>query len=407
MQWKSDLRGEMKRLALIPAVLLFFSSYGLGQQKEKKIMEDGVEVVINHLEPYKVKRRAVSLKLEKKFTIDLERDDLADLGIFEVAGFDVDSEGKIYLVSSRSSGNFIFKFDERGAFIGSFCKQGQGPGEIQAVSYMRINERDEILLANGARDRLVVLNKFGELLKEIPIAYNHVIATLLKSGNILAMKSVRTGLGVIHFPIVICDPDLNEIKTLNPWQKMHNFAMAKELNGLRLVLDYSQWSVSNEFIYIGNQERGYEFLVYDFGGSMIKKIRKEYKQVKVPQQVKEQVLEKAKNNPDVRNKIYFPDYMPPFQYYFTDDIGRLYVMTYEKGERAKEFVFDVFNPDGFFISRIVLDNSGNPLGPAPAWDFPAAWGGPFDARARNNLLYHLRAKASGYQELVVYDMIWK
>jgi hypothetical protein len=397
----------MKKFALISVILIFFSFYGLGQQKEEKTMEDGVEIVINHLEPYKVKGQEVSLKLEKKFVIDLERGDLADLGIFEVAGFDVDSEGKIYLASSRSSGNFIFKFDELGKFMSSFCKKGQGPGGIQGVSSIRINERDEILLANGARDRLVVLNKFGELLKEIPIAYNHVIATLLKSGNILAMKSVRTGLGVIHFPIVICDPDLNEIKTLNPGQKMHNFAMAKELNGLRLVLDYSQWSVSNEFTYIGNQERGYEFLVYDFGGSLIKKIRKEYKQVKVPQPIKEQVLEKAKNNPDVTNKIFFPDYMPPFQYYFTDDIGRLYVMTYEKGEREKEFVFDVFNPDGFFISRIVLANGGNPRGPAPTYDLPPAWGGPFDARARNNLLYHLRAKASGYQELVVYDMIWK
>ena len=90
--------------------------------------------------------------------------------------------------------------------------------------------------------------------------------------------------------------------------------------------------------------------------------------------------------------------MPPFQYFFTDDAGRLYVMTFEQGEKPEEYIYDIFNPEGLFIGRMSLDNSGN--------EVTAKWGGPFEAKARSNHLYSLRIKTSGYMELVVYKMIW-
>ncbi len=69
--------------------------------------------------------------------------------------------------------------------------------------------------------------------------------------------------------------------------------------------------------------------------------------------------------------------------------------------------FDIYNPEGFYICRTVLDNSQNLLGGPPFQGLPAPWGGPYDVKVRNNILYCMRGKDSGYQELVLYKMIWQ
>ena len=168
---------------------------------------------------------------------------------------------------------------------------------------------------------------------------------------------------------------------------------------------------SKGYIYIGNKFNGYEFLVYDLNGTLVKKIRKDYNPVKISQQLKDNVIKRfdtpSYNQDNIKEKIFFPNNMPPFQYFFSDDDVRLYVMTYERGEGEKDFIYDIFNPEGIFIGRTVLDNSGNILGAPPFQELTFPGGGPYDARVKNHRLYYLRGKKSGYQELVVSKMTWE
>lgn len=399
-----------KILFLLPA---FFFLFHCGAEKSdiEKIREDGVEVVINHLEPYKIKNETTSLILDEELIIDFERDDIATLGISDITGFNVDSSGNIYVGSFLSSENFVFKFNGQGKYISSFCHNGQGPGEVQRLGNWRINENDEVLITNRARDRLIVLDTSGNLIREVPIAADHITATLLKSGKILAMQLIRKPGEGLFYPIIISDIDFENSKIIRQGQRLQNYVAAKELNGLELALDYAQWSISNGYIYIGNRFNRYEFLVYDLNGTLLRKIRKEYNPVKVPQKLKEEVIKRfdtpSGNQYHIKNKIFFPNYMPPFQYFLSDDIGRLYVMTYESGNKEKEFRYDIFNPHGVFIGRIDLDNSGNTLGAPPLQELSFPGGGPYDVRVKNNRIYYLRAKESGYQELVVCGMKWE
>jgi hypothetical protein len=83
-------------------VLLFVSMLllhcGPGQDQVEKTVEDGVEVIINHLEPYEVKGKPNNLFLEEEFRIDTEKDEIAETGLTDISnrGFGVDSEGSIY-----------------------------------------------------------------------------------------------------------------------------------------------------------------------------------------------------------------------------------------------------------------------------------------------------------------------
>ena len=127
---------------LICLIIVSFILTGCAQKSEKaeRIIENGVEVIINHLIPYKIKGEPSTFRLEEELVIDTEREDLAELGIGGIDEYDIDSEGSIYFASRGQ----LFKFDKEGNFIQAIGRKGQGPGEFQGVHTLRITSSGEI-----------------------------------------------------------------------------------------------------------------------------------------------------------------------------------------------------------------------------------------------------------------------
>lgn len=395
----------MRRFVTSILILFLFSGCGPKQQQVEKRVEDGVEVVVNHLEPYQTKGEPSTLFLEEELIIDFEIEELTELGITQINLFDADSEGSIYFSCPDREENQILKFNKNGNFETSFGPKGQGPGDINRLTNIRIDELDKIIIADDGK-KLCVFDIKGKLIGQVKVAPNYRMSTFLENENILAMKEDSDQFlekGFVTLPIVLSNRRLEEIAILYQGQKAKNWIRAEELNGLRLSTNLFLWSISNERIFIHNEINGYEFIVYDLEGNLVKKIRKEYHPVKVTKQTKEKVLQIFESprlkELKISDKVYFPDFMPPVQYFFTDNSGRLFVMTYEKGEGPEEYMYDIFNPDGLFIGRTSLANSGNKN--------TAAWGGPFEVKAKNERLYCMRIKESGYQKLVIYKMKWE
>ena len=97
-------------------------------------MKDGVEIVLNRIEPYSIKGELSTFTLEEEFSIDTEDDKIAELGLTDIGGyFDADSNGNVYLVNPKGNESIIFQFDRDGNFISSFSRRGQGPGELQPL----------------------------------------------------------------------------------------------------------------------------------------------------------------------------------------------------------------------------------------------------------------------------------
>ena len=70
---------------------------GPKQDAVERYIEDGVEVVVNHIEPYQISGWR-SLSLELLLSIDTEQEEILELGIPDILGFDVNSRGEIFLV---------------------------------------------------------------------------------------------------------------------------------------------------------------------------------------------------------------------------------------------------------------------------------------------------------------------
>jgi hypothetical protein len=121
----------------------------------------------------------------------------------------------------------------------------------------------------------------------------------------------------------------------------------------------------------------------------------------VPDELKQEIegmKKKLKGSP-LWDQIYIPSYMPLFQYFFTDDEGRLYVLTSEKDKNLGMNICDIYNPEGVFIGR-------KSMGYFDLLKFIYLTQ-PLDIIAKGGRLYCLREKESGFKELLAYKMNWE
>jgi outer membrane protein assembly factor BamB len=384
-------------MILFTLVFLSLLSCSSDQNEVEKIMEDGVEVVINHIEPYIIESEPTKLTLEKEFTIDSELDEMAEVGLTDIGVyFAVDSKGNIFLNNYENKESMIFKFDNAGSFIRSFARKGQGPGELQGRNftslYLAITEKGNIAVSDFG-NKLIIFNNEGDYIKEFKLDSETIFSTPLSNGNYFSYIRAMSATGdyINDNPLVLQNSDFEEIKVLDR-QKIPNPIVGKRLKASYHILSSS---VSKGKIFTGFQERGYEIYVYDFEGQLKQKIKKEYKPVPVSETFKKKFMEPFERPlfKDIRNKIYFPDSMPAFHSLYSDDEGRLFVKTYEKGENPGEYLYDIFNADGIFIYRISLNVLHDESG--------------VYALVKNGKLYCLTEKESGYKEIVIYSISWK
>jgi len=92
---------------------------------------------------------------------------------------------------------------------------------------------------------------------------------------------------------------------------------------------------------------------------------------------------------------YVPDPLSPIRFFKVDDDNRLFVMTYEKGKRPGEFMYDIFNPEGVFVGRKNLNLRWADL----------FFGVKYQA-IKNNRLYCYRENHDGYIEMVISKIKW-
>lgn len=385
----------MKKNIFLSLILIFVSTCGPKYERPKKIVEDGVEVILNHNEPNKIEAEPTTFTLIEELMIDTEKDEIAEAGLTDPKTFDVDSKGNIYILNEGQTESFIFKFDGQGYFITSLGRRGQGPGEIQFPSGFVIGHQDEIIVTDYGNKKLIIYDGSGSLIQETSTDINIWEINPLKNGKYLIVKRLidPEGQYLYQFPILLCDNDFRTIEELDR-QKIPNFLNKK---GMTLSPYIFMYSVTSDRIFVGNAVRGYDIWVYDFDGNLVRKIKKEYKSGDKEEFIKD-IKKNLSEDVSQEKKVEFPSQLPPFKTLFSDDYGRLFVMTSEKGKGSGEYVVDIFNSDGIFIGRTSLKSLFTMLTPGPLYPY---------IRIQEDRLMCLLRKDSGYKALVVYRMTWE
>ena len=382
----------MKKLIWL-CLISFLMLYCKPTKEEiEKYTEDGVEVVVNHLEPYKLTSEPTHLYLEEQLTIDTENENIVETGLTNIFYFDVDSDGNIYFLNDRSQENFILKFDRNGNLVTAFGRMGQGPGELQGPILPVITSQGEVFIMDTGQRKLCYFTKEGDFIKNIPQEGSTIALFPLENGNYLSVSAVFDPESdyIMQYPFSLFSSDFKQIKELDS-VKFPNYLKGKKQKAINTGFLFS---ITKRNIYIGNEERGYEISVYDLDGNLLRKIRKDYRKVRIPE---EYIEEHSEGMSDLwKQRTYFPEYFPPFQCAFVDDKGRLFVITNEKGNRPGEYICDIFNPEGIFIARAGMTGI---VDTPPQIYLPPI--------ARKDLLYCIEEKESGYKKFVVYKMKWQ
>lgn len=378
----------MKKLLGCLTGTLVLLSCGSRTSQVDRIRENGIEVVLNHIKPYQIKGQPSELSLEKVLSIDLERNDLAEAGLGSAGEWDADEQGNIYVVGFKNKENFIYRFDPTGGLTMSFGRRGQGPGELQWPFLGGVSDKNEISLVDYGQ-KFVVYDTTGRLLREVKLKRHALHIDALSNNRFLVFGS-RPELfsaGTFVDALVLCGPDFEEIKILDRYENV--------MDNSRQV-PYFMWRVSGDRIFVVNQARGYEIWVFDLEGNLVRKIRKQYRPVRVTDQIKDAILGPEQRRAGIPQDRYFPDPLPPLNQFFADDEGRIFVMTYEPGPNPGEYLWDIFNPEGVFVGRKALNIVWATLYRGPRYTF-----------ARKGRLYCHEEKESGFHELVAYRMIWE
>jgi hypothetical protein len=322
------------------------------QEKVEKIVENGVEVIINRLEPYQMKRGSSTFEMDKEVTVNTEREDLAGLGISRIRSADVDRDGNVYFISNAQ----IFKFDSQGKFIQIIGQEGKGPGEIHRGGGLRITDDQKISLYDAGNRKFLFFNNNGSLVKEIKDTSKISVfgtAIYLDNRNFLFEELKFDPEGKeMSYHLTVLDEDFDKIKDLNGKVTRENPLQSTRYN---LFDPYFSYQITEDRIYLANPQReNLEIEIFNLQGEPLKKIKKQSKKIKIPDEYKQEIIDSMNEGSMwdlLKDKVYMQASFPPFKSFCVDDEGRILVETYEKGENPHEYIFEIFNSDGVFAGR--------------------------------------------------------
>jgi hypothetical protein len=388
----------MRRISSCFLVIILLVFCRANHPQVEKITENGVEIILNHLEPYRVPGEPSAVVLEKEFVIDAESPDLFKAGLTDIFRFGVGTDGSIYVAQRpRKDVPVVFKFDKTGHLQNSFGRVGQGPGEIERCAYFGVIGRDEVYVLDAQGKRITTFASSGELVKEAHLPTSSIGAIPLENGNFLAPRSdVSPNEGQEEIAFDLLDRQFVLVKV------MHSFKFPVQHMGVAKINAYltnPTGSYELDRIYVGLPGRDYEVLVFDLKGNLLRKIRKDYAPVMVTAAFRNEALARLPQGSPVAGRLEFPNYKPSFQYMFADEKGRLFVATSEIDAASGQNICDVFDASGVFICRAVVGY----------YDLLRMYweGVTLDVVARNGRFFVLHEKDNGYKEIVVSKALWR
>ena len=308
--------------------------------------------------------------LEKILSIDTENDEVAERGLTDIQYFDIDTEGKLYIVNPKAKENFIFILNRDGQIVSAFGSQGQGPGELQSPLELVISDQNEIFITD--RGKVVVFSNSGQVIKDFRIDSEYQKVIPLNSERYLVIAVKLDEDFSQSFQVILCSSQMEELKILDS-SKIESFKKAIKVNIIPTLVHFEK---SHSHVFTGHTDK-YEIRVFDFEGQLLKNIEKASEAVLLSEQDRKRYEKNLERYPpDLRESFFIPDVFPPIRNIAALGDKWLFVQTYEETDEGSS-VYDVFDADGKFAGRTDLEG--------------------YRVKFKGDHVYCLKQKESGYK----------
>lgn len=286
----------------------------------------------------------------------------------------VDENGDVYLLDSQLSE--VRVFSPRGEFLRTMGREGDGPGEFRNALDMFLLPEQRVGVLQLAPGRIVQFTREGEPAGDHPLPRREGGAppTLLE-GDVMGENLVlitsenqfQEGRIDITRALVLIDPQGRE--------KARFLQTVRELSFVKFHFDETawlsfdeRWAVSpNGSLYAPTNFLDYQIVMWDVDGNRRRVITRDYEHRKRTPEQKEEMRETF----DLFLQDQLPDYEIEVSDYDQDMVGiyprengELWVLT-SRGTRDRPEgslgVFDVFDADGRYATRVTLRGEGDPL----------------------------------------------
>jgi hypothetical protein len=336
------MKSTSKYRGLIPAAIISVVLLGpRGPGQVAKIeQKDGLTIVHNPKQPVRKKGVPSTLTLKQDLRIG-EGLKGEDYMFSQIGGVAVDIEEDIIVIDEKEI--LVRVFDKTGKHIRTFGKRGQGPGEFTGVARIVLKGGKDIVLLDRANGRFSYYSKKGECLKEIKLGKNLVSRVKPDSqGFIYADTMIRDGTNVID-SIMKFNPEFENYVTVAEIKRTVNY---REFNP---VSEWYMYTVMEDDRFVWGRNTDYEFTILNQEGKPSIKIIKDYDPAKITREEREKMIAERFGEQGVPDFITLklPDHYTPWLYFFCDDVGGIYVRTFEKNDQGR-LKWDYFDKDGIY-----------------------------------------------------------
>jgi len=240
-----------------------------------------------------------------------------------------------------------------------FGKMGAGPGELipddEISLHLRLVEGNIFL---NSQTKMVHYGKEGKLIKEKAFTFVSMQVAPLGEGYAAVKVTPGGSVGAIKLAVVLCDSQLNPLKTLVSFDKDE----AANFGKIVIPTPYIYLQCGKDTLYVwGGNQRDFEVKVFDKRGNPLPSIQMPYERLELTDSLKKEVIEwfktgRFRNVPaEVFQRLYFLDYLPAVRNVAvagSHSGDRVYIQTYKQQGGDSEFF--VFDGHGKFLKRIFL-----------------------------------------------------
>jgi hypothetical protein len=340
---KKSIRRLMPILLLPMLALVFSASCRKGASIWKGTMqtENGVVIVENPAEPL---YKNASLDLTEELSIG-GKNATGDSELAEVYRLDVDSANNIYVLDHKLSIIKVFNMD--GRFVQTVGANGQGPGEYQAPSCLKVIQDQELVVYDIGSKKMIYYSLAGKCLREKKCTKRIGQVLHIDEKGVVYAASVNLG------PTMVVDfmrisPDCESI---TPIAKKETKDYLKQINPVPSEF-YS--SVFRETEVIWGESKEYVLYIEEDSGKLLRIIRKKGSGVKISEEDKAAIIKNNKAFIDIGIKLDIAECYPFFEGISTCEDKLILVNTYEKTINGSADYYDVFDAEGRYVAKISL-----------------------------------------------------
>jgi len=379
---------KIKRLFLFILIIstpAYSASGGQRQTKWKGTMENtaGMIVVKNPKQPM-YKEEVCTIREDLSIGKAEGQEEYMFARIQDIA---VDDNGDIYVADAQATQ--IKVFDSKGIFLRLIGRKGQGPGEFTGIHSIQITAKNELMLYDNWQHKLVYFSLTGKFIRSLYFSISLGAAGKLWPSSPLFCDSHENYYIVTGIMEITKTPKAHE-EILKIGPDLMYATIAKTPDHDPTSKSLSKYSVANlychlmakDYILMGNSEY-YEVQILNPEGKVVRKFSKEYEPIPLSKAEKD----KEKKRPGSEGKIVFPRFHAPISYLAADNEGRIFVCTWEKPVNGKGYFFDIYDPEGKYITKIPMDFSPRIL--------------------KKGNLYAIEADKDSFQTVKRYKITWK